>query len=171
MIEIPFKSSVVTSLGHVVYLPLSQMVKHIGVLLNISEMNMFFWLYKYLRMVGNVNTTELHDLKTGHFLSNYPSPPTTQTLLGELLFTCTLVPSASCSNWNSLRSLPFPGSRCHPTSPRVVICHWCLSSTTAFLRWYSSPHNHHAFLAQGLPGTGPHLSHPQDQRRLAVCLS
>ena len=81
MIEIPFKSSVVNSLEHVVFFTIiSQMVKHIG-FTNISELNVFFWVYKYLSMVGNVNTTKLHDLKSDCFLKiTLHSPHDTNTV-------------------------------------------------------------------------------------------
>ena len=85
MIEIPFKSSVVNSLEHVVFFTIiSQMVKHIG-FTNISELNVFFWVYKYLSMVGNVNTTKLHDLKV-IVSSRLPFTPHDTNTVGWITF-------------------------------------------------------------------------------------
>ena len=155
MIEIPFKSSVVNSLEHVVFFTIIfQMVKHIG-FTNISELNVFFWVYKYLSMVGNMNTTKLHDLKSDCFKITLHPPRYKHCWVNYfslahwclLFLVLTEISFSLPLFWFSV-VIPLPlgwlSATCAYLAP-------LLSSGNILLSWPS------CILAQGLPVTGHHL--------------
>lgn len=117
-------------------------------------MNMFFWLYKYLSMVGNINTTKLHDLKSDHFLKITLHSPQHKhcwvnyfSLAHRCLLFLALTEisfSVPLSWFSAVVPLPLEWFSATCVCPVPL-----LSSGNILLSWPS------CILAQGLPGTGP----------------
>ena len=121
-------------------------------------------------MVGNINTTELHDLKSGHFLKITLHPQRHKHCWVNyfslarwclLLLALTEISFSLPLSWFSV-VIPLP-------------LEW-LSATGVCLAPLLSSGDIHlsrpsCILAQGLPGTGPPSPDFSDWRRLAVRLS